>query len=71
MMEEKRMEYRWPKQCPERRQSSCSEETTIQTSGRKLSGRKMSGCEKGKGKRRDSGCLCMGKFGAGGWHLYL
>ena len=43
MMEEKRMEYRWPKTSPERRQSSCSEETTIRTSGRKLSGRKMSG----------------------------
>ena len=43
MMEEKRMEYRWPKTMSGEEASSCSEETTIQTSGRKLSGRKMSG----------------------------
>ncbi|MEI3194724.1 MAG: hypothetical protein V8S54_02225 [Lachnospiraceae bacterium] len=43
MMEEKRMEYRWPKTMAGEEAKLLLEETTIQTSGRKLSGRKMSG----------------------------
>ena len=70
MMEEKRMEYRWPK-------TMSGEEAKLLFGGdyRPVAGSCLGGrCpvdEKGKGKRRDSGCLCMGKFGAGGWHLYL
>ena len=68
MMEEKRMEYRWPK-------TMSGEEAKLLFGGDYNPDQWPEAVwevdEKGKGKRRDSGCLCMGKFGAGGWHLYL